>query len=116
MSFGERLKQEREKMQLSKVALGKLVNVHYSQIGRYERNQASPSADMLKKLANELNVTTDYLMNGTSNEMAEEKIKDKTLINQFNRIAKLSNDNKYVVTALIDAFLFKQEMKCRLAQ
>jgi transcriptional regulator with XRE-family HTH domain len=115
MAFGERLKQAREKKQLSKVALSKLVNVHYSQIGRYERDQASPSADMLKKIANELDVSTDFLMNGTSSDLADEQINDKALINQFKKISGLSEENKKVVMALIEAFLFQQEMKSRLA-
>lgn len=115
MTFGERLKQAREKKQFSKVALGKLINVHYSQIGRYERSEANPSSDVLKKMANELDVSTDYLMNGTSSDLADEQINDKTLINQFKKIAGLSEENKRIVVALIDAFLFQQEMKSRLA-
>jgi len=45
-----------------------------------------------------------------------ENITDKTLINQFNRISELSEENKTVVSKLIDAFLFQQEMKQKLAQ
>lgn len=115
-SFGDRLEKVREQKGLSKVELGKLVGVHYSQIGRYERNQASPSADVLTKMANQLGVTTDFLMNGTTSDMAAQNIQDKTLINQFNRISELSEDNKRVVSTLIDAFLFQQEMKQKLAQ
>jgi len=59
------------------VELGKLVKVHYSQIGRYDRDQASPSADILTKLANELDVTTDFLMNGTTGDMAAKKYRIK---------------------------------------
>jgi len=114
MTFGERLKQAREKKQLTKAALGKMVNVHYSQIGRYERNEANPSSDVLKKMANGLDVTTDYLMNGTSSDLAEEQITDKALVNQFKKISVLSDENKKIVIALIDAFLFQQEMKTRL--
>lgn len=114
MTFGQRLKLEREKNGFSKVELGKLVNVHYSQIGRYERDKASPSADVLKKMANELNISTDFLMNGTSDDFANEKIVDKILINQFNRLNTLSDENKKVVTKLIDAFIFQQEMKNKL--
>jgi hypothetical protein len=40
----------------------------------------------------------------------------KTLINQFNRVAELSEENKKIVSALIDAFLFQQEMRQKLAQ
>lgn len=113
-SFGKRLKAEREKNNLSKSLLATNIGIHYSQIGRYEREEASPSADILKKLANELSVTTDYLMNGTKTEMMEESIKDKKLINQFNRISELDTNNQKIVTALIDAFLFQQEMKAKL--
>lgn len=115
MDFGERLTKERKNKHLSKADLSKLVGVHYSQLGRYERNEASPSADMLKKLANALEVTTDYLMNGTSKELATETIKDKKLISLFHKISDLSDDNKDVVIKLIDAFIFQQETKKRLA-
>jgi len=113
--FGKRLKAEREKNKLSKVDLSRKIGIHYSQIGRYERDQASPSADVLKNLANELGTTTDFLMNGTKSDMAEEKIKDKKLIHQFNRISELAKEEQKIVTALIDAFLFQKEMKNRLS-
>ncbi|PIQ16090.1 MAG: transcriptional regulator [Flavobacteriales bacterium CG18_big_fil_WC_8_21_14_2_50_32_9] len=115
MGFGERLKELRETKGISKTDLANKISLHYSQIGRYERNEANPSADMLKKLANELDVTTDYLMNGTTNDLADELINDKTLINQFKKIAQLSDENKKVVVSLIDAFIFKQETKQRLS-
>lgn len=115
-SFGQRLKEAREAKGFTKDKFGKMVKIHYSQIGRYERNEASPSADVLKKMANVLDVSTDYLMNGTTQDLAQENITDKTLINQFNRISELTEENKTVVSKLIDAFLFQQEMKQKLAQ
>ena len=115
-AFGKRLTAAREAKELTKEKLGKIVGIHHSQIGRYEKGEASPSAEVLKKMANTLNVSTDYLMNGTTNDMAAENINDKTLINQFNRIAELTEDNKTVVSKLIDAFLFQQEMKVKLGQ
>ncbi len=114
--FGKRLTAAREAKSLTKERLGKVVGVHHSQIGRYEKGEASPSAEVLKKMANALHVSTDFLMNGTTSDMANENIQDKTLINQFNRISELSEQNKTVVSTLIDAFLFQQEMKQKLAQ
>jgi hypothetical protein len=70
----------------------------------------------LKKMANALDVSTDYLMNGTTADLAAENINDKTLINQFNRISELTEENKPVVSKLIDGFLFQQEMRQKLAQ
>lgn len=114
-AFGKRLTTAREAKNLTKQKLGELVSVHHSQIGRYEKGEASPAAEVLKKMANALDVSTDFLMNGTTSDLAAENIQDKTLINQFNRIAELSPDNKNVVSKLIDAFLFQQEMKQKLA-
>jgi transcriptional regulator with XRE-family HTH domain len=115
-AFGRRLTAAREAKGLTKEKLGKVVAIHHSQIGRYEKGEASPSAEVLKKMGNALNVSTDYLMNGTTADLAAENIQDKTLINQFNRISELSQDNKTVVSKLIDAFPFQQEMKQKLAQ
>ena len=105
-----------KKKELTKEKLGKLVGVHHSQIGRYERGDASPSAEVLKKMANALDVSADYLMNGSSSDLALENINDKTLISRFNRVSELSEESKKVVIAFLDAFLFQQEMKKKLAQ
>ena len=67
-------------------------------------------------MANALDVSTDFLMNGTTADLAAESINDKVLINQFNRISVLSEYTKSVVSKLIDAFLFQQEMKQKLSQ
>jgi transcriptional regulator with XRE-family HTH domain len=75
-------------------------------VTRTKRGEASPDAEVLKKMANALDVSTDYLMNGTTSDLAAEIIQDKTLINQFNRITELSAENKTVISKLIDAFLF----------
>jgi hypothetical protein len=40
-------------------------------------------------MANAPNVSTDFLMNGTAVDLAAERITDKALINQFNRITEL---------------------------
>jgi len=79
--FGRRLKAVREAKGYTKDKLGKLVGIHHSQIGRYEKGDASPSAEVLKKLANALDASTDYLMNGTTSDLAAQNIQDKTLIN-----------------------------------
>lgn len=115
-AFGKRLAVARTTKDLTKEKLGKIVGVHHSQVGRYEKGEASPPAEVLKKMANALDVSTDFLMNGSTADLTAENITDKTLINQFNRITELSEDSKSVVSKLIDAFLFQQEMKQKLAQ
>ena len=104
MSLSERLKEARTKKGLSQSDLAKKVKLHYTQIGRYENKGAQPSADILSKLADALDVTTDYLMSGSQDEMAE-GISDKELMTQFKRIAKLPKEKKAIVKELLDAGL-----------
>ncbi|HEY0655741.1 MAG TPA: helix-turn-helix transcriptional regulator [Chryseosolibacter sp.] len=115
MSLSERLKEARTKKGLSQSDLAKKVKLHYTQIGRYENKGAQPSADILSKLADALDVTTDYLMSGSQDEMAE-GISDKELMTQFKRIAKLPKEKKAIVKELLDAFLLKNDLKEKLAQ
>jgi transcriptional regulator with XRE-family HTH domain len=85
--------------------------VHYSQIGRYEEKGAQPSADILAKLANALEVTSDYLMNGTSDDLANSSLTDKELLNQFKMIEKMTEEKKSVVKIFLDAFITKDKIK-----
>lgn len=70
--------------------------MHYPLIGRYEEKGALPSADVLGKLANALEVTSDYLMIGTSDNQAINSLTDKELVNQFKII---ENQAKRVTTS-----------------
>lgn len=111
MSFSERLKKARLEKGYSKSDLAKEINVHYSQIGRYEEKGAQPSADILAKLANALEVTSDFLMNGTSEDLAESSLTDKELLNQFKMIEKMTEEKKSVVKIFLDAFITKDKIK-----
>jgi transcriptional regulator with XRE-family HTH domain len=111
MTFNERLKKIRLEKGLTKSDLAKTIGVHYSQIGRYEEKGAHPSADIMAKLANALEVSSDFLMNGTSNELAENTLTDKELLNQFKTIEKLPEKDRNVVKVFLDAFIIKGKLK-----
>jgi len=111
MTFGERLKNSRLRKGFSQSDLAKEVGIHYTQVGRYENKGAQPTADILAKLADALEVSTDYLMGGTMNEQAQETISDKELLHHFKRLEKLPVEQKTIVKELIDAFLLKNELQ-----
>jgi transcriptional regulator with XRE-family HTH domain len=62
MSIGENLKKARKARGLSQEQLAKLLNVSSVTISRYENNFRSPDSDMLRKLADALSVSADYLI------------------------------------------------------
>lgn len=111
MNFHQRLKQIRTGKGLSKSDLASLVGVHYSQIGRYEEKGATPSADIMAKIANALEVSSDFLMSGSSDELADSSLTDKELLNQFKAIEKMQEQDKSVIKILIDAFITKKKIQ-----
>lgn len=115
MSFQERLKQARNNKKISQQELAKLVGVHYTNIGRYERGEAVPSANVFNKLAQSLDVTPDFLINGTLDDKAESSISDNELLIMFKKVEKLPADKKRLVKEFLDSFLFKDNVQRQLA-
>lgn len=115
MSFAERLKRARQDKGLSQSDLAKEVGIHYTQIGRYENKGANPAADILAKLANALEVSSDFLMNGSVENIAKDTLTDKDLLNQFKSIEQMEDADKNVVKVFLDAFITKKQVQ-KLAQ
>jgi transcriptional regulator with XRE-family HTH domain len=111
MNFHQRLKSLRLNKNLSKSDLANLAGIHYSQIGRYEEKGATPSADIMAKIANVLEVSSDFLMNGSSDDLANTSLTDKELLNQFKAIENMQENDKSVVKTLIDAFITKKKVQ-----
>jgi transcriptional regulator with XRE-family HTH domain len=63
--FSEHLRTAREKRKLSQSALAEKAGFQPSAISHFETGRRSPSSDNLKRLADALNVTTDYLLGRT---------------------------------------------------
>jgi transcriptional regulator with XRE-family HTH domain len=114
MDFKDRLKEARTRKNLSQVKLAELTGVNVMNISRYERGEHKPNTEILTKLANVLDVTTDFLMSGTIDEAAQNVISDKELLTQFQDIAKLPNERKIIIKEVIDSFLFKSKIQQQL--
>jgi transcriptional regulator with XRE-family HTH domain len=115
MEFKERLKQARTNKGVSQSQLAKAIGVHVTNISRYERGENRPTSDVLTKLANELEVTSDFLMDGSMDDKAQKGISDKELLSMFQKVVTLPNDKKSVVKELLESFLIKIDLQQRLA-
>jgi transcriptional regulator with XRE-family HTH domain len=104
-SFAQRLKTLRKEHNLSQTDLGKRVGVHYTHVGRYESGRAKPNAETLQKLAACLGVTADFLIEGSTNETAAERLTDKELLSLFEQVEDLGASDKQIVKRLLEAFL-----------
>lgn len=59
---GLRLKNARERAGHTQDSLAEFIEIHRRMITRYENGESSPSAEVLARLADALNVSTDYLV------------------------------------------------------
>jgi transcriptional regulator with XRE-family HTH domain len=114
VSFGDNLKLIRTAKNISQGKLAAKVNMHATHISRYERNITAPSIEVLKKLAEALEVSIDELVYGTGNDKAENTINDNELIKLFKKVQILDDKQKQTVKELLNAFLFQKEMQQRL--
>ncbi len=84
-------------------------------ISRYERNLAAPSIDVVKKIAEALDVSTDTLIYGTQDEKVKNSLKDNELLNMFTKMQSLSNKQQDTVKDLISAFILKADLQKNLS-
>ena len=109
--FAVRLRELRKQKNLSQTELGQLAELHYTHIGRFERGVSRPSGDTLMRLAEALGVTSDYLLEGATDEAAKAKFEDRELLKQFQEVEQLPEEDKTVVKKLLDAFLTKKHLQ-----
>lgn len=109
MTLGEKIKFARMHKKLSQAELSEKAGTHQKNISKYEKDMVVPSAVTLKKIADILEVTTDYLLGGDN----EDAIKDTALLKQFKEIDHLVGSEKSALMIVISAFI--RDAKTRAA-
>jgi transcriptional regulator with XRE-family HTH domain len=96
MSFGERLLEVRKKREFSQAELADLLNTKAPVIGRYEREEATPSVEVALKLAKILGVSLDYLTGNTNLEF------DQKTLKRIEDISKMNDQDRSFVLRAVD--------------
>jgi transcriptional regulator with XRE-family HTH domain len=99
-SFGKRLTAVRKGKKMSQDEVAKIVGVHDALIGRYEREEITPSIEVAKKMADALDVSLDYLTGGTST-----MVKDKKMLYRSELLQKVSQKERDTILHVLDALL-----------
>lgn len=110
MSFGEKIQDLRKEKNWSQSELGRKIGTSGSIIGRYERDDMTPSIDVVIKLANAFDVSIDYLVDEGGKLSA---FKDANLIKRISEIESLPEPDKEHIYYLVDAII--RDTKTRVA-
>lgn len=62
IDLGRRIREERQKLNLTQEKLSESINVSTTYIGQIERGERCPTLDTLIKISNSLGVSIDYLL------------------------------------------------------
>ncbi|WP_299460345.1 helix-turn-helix transcriptional regulator [uncultured Microscilla sp.] len=108
-TFGKRLAERRKQKELSQKELAKLLNTSHSTIGKYEREEMTPSVEAAKKLAKLLDTTVGYLLGETENA---DLFQDAQMLQRLVDLNKLPKVDKEHVLFTLDAIL--RDAKARL--
>ncbi len=104
-TFPVRLKSTRELRGLSQSELAKVAKLQPTAISHFETGSRSPSFDNLRRLADALNVTTDYLM-GRTDQMT---LAGPTADSLFRGLDKLSDGDLQALQMMKEALLSKKQ-------
>lgn len=105
--FAERLKSLRSAKKMTQKDLGALLHVSHQAVGKYERGEALPSPEILSKLAEIFDTSTDYLL-GRADEIKKEPTLDTSERRLPSPYQTLNEANKAIVDRLIDDLIKTQ--------
>ena len=98
--FGYRLKAVREEKGLKREDIANKIGTSAAIIGRYERNERTPSIDIAKNIAEALEVSLDYLVGDTT-----VLLKDKKMLYRIELLQKINPDYKDRILYMLDVML-----------
>lgn len=100
MTFGHRMKEARKEQGMTQDELGTAVGTTKGVIGKYERDEISPTLDVAIKIANALGRSLDYLGRGITTQAGP----SPQIQQRINILEKLPTQDKNHILAVIDAF------------
>jgi transcriptional regulator with XRE-family HTH domain len=101
-TYGKRMAALRKEQKMTQDELAKLLKTSISVIGRYERDEMTPSIEVAKKIAGFLNTTVGYLLGETEDANL---FKDPDMLERLNDIVELPEKDKEALLLNVDAFL-----------
>ena len=107
-TFGKKIATLRKNKKLSQSELAKELKTSTSVIGRYERDEMTPSIDAAKKIAKILSTTVGYLLGETNQE---DLFKDPNMFRRFNEIENMESEDRNHILYTIDGLIKSVKLK-----
>ena len=111
MSLGTKIKEIRKEQGLSQGDLGKLSGIHEKLVSKYENERIVPTADTLKKIAQALHISTDYLIFDNVPKEGKIELSDLELFSMFKEVENMGDNERETIKNVIDAMIVKSKVR-----
>ncbi len=111
MSLGEKIKQLRQEKGYSQTFLEKRSGVNSKLLSKYENGRIIPTADTLRKIAEGLDISADYLIFDNVPKDGRCQLNDLELFERFKEVERMDSENRKTIVNLIDAVIIKTKVQ-----
>jgi len=111
MSLGEKIKQLRQEKGYSQTFLEKRSGVNSKLLSKYENGRIIPTADTLRKIAEGLDISADYLIFDNVPKDGRCQLDDLELFERFKEVERMDSENRKMIVNLIDAVIIKTKVQ-----
>ena len=111
MALGERIRELRKERGWSQAELGKRIGTDSQYVSRYKTGRITPSVDALVRLADILEVSTDYLVRDGAPARPWRATTSASSGDGSADLAELSEADQEVASQVIDALVAKSRLK-----
>ena len=110
MQLGERIRRARKERGWSQAELAEQINSDARQISRYEKGHITPSTEVIVKIAEVLEVSTDYLLL-ESGPMRQLRVEDRDFLARFQDLQSLTDKDREAVLHIVDALVTRNKVR-----
>ena len=111
MTLGEKIKQLRQEKGYSQTFLEKKSGVNSKLLSKYENGRIIPTADTLRKIAEGLDISADYLIFDNVPKDGRCQLNDLELFERFKEVERMDSENRKMIVNLIDAVIIKTKVQ-----
>ena len=111
MPFAEKLSKMRKERGLTQQEMAQKVGVGIAQLRRYEGGKSSPTLEVIKNISKTLGITTDELIFDENEGIANNKIMDRQLLEQFEAVSGMNQYEKDAIKTILESMILKSRLE-----
>ena len=111
MPFAEKLSRMRKEKGFTQQEMAKKAGVGIAQLRRYEGGTSSPTLEVIKNISRILGVTTDELIFDENEGVANNKIMDRQLLEQFEVVSAMRQHEKNAIKIILESMILKSRLE-----